>query len=38
MVNDNFVPVGVAYMADVEEEMERQAQIYERDDNFGRLN
>ena len=24
VVNDNFVPVGVAYMADVEEEMERQ--------------
>jgi hypothetical protein len=37
-VDDNFAPVGVAYMADVEEEMERQAQVNERDDNFGRLN
>jgi hypothetical protein len=37
-VDDDFAPVGVAYMADVEEEMERQALLNEKDDNFGRLN
>ena len=35
MVDDNFVPVGVAYMADVEEEMVRQQRLNERDSNFG---
>ncbi len=36
MVDDNFSPMGVAYLEDVEEEMVRQAEIKEKDYNLGR--
>lgn len=35
VVDDNFSPVGVAYLDDVEEELVRQRMLNERDNNFG---
>lgn len=36
VVDDNFSPLGVAYMDDVEEEIVRQRLLNERDSNFGK--
>ena len=35
VVDDNFSPVGIAYLDDVEEEIVRQRLLNERDSNFG---
>ncbi|KAG1659430.1 hypothetical protein FOA52_001101 [Chlamydomonas sp. UWO 241] len=36
IVDDNFAPMGVAFAADIEEELTRQKQTREVDNNFGR--
>eukprot|EP00955_Chlamydomonas_euryale_P035869 350255-Chlamydomonas_euryale.AAC.25 len=36
VVDDNFVPMGLAFMADVEEEITRQKERKAVDNNFGR--